>query len=131
MSLTPEAILSEPAGRRLDSWTAELVLGIKLCKHRGHPKCDKCGLNYAHWERIAPPHAYSLDMGHAWDVLHAYSERPYPEQKKFLQMVNFFIKEKSQWMTTWPEALFFLTPEAICKAALLVACESKQRAVES
>lgn len=55
--------------REFEIEVAEKVMGIKLCKHEGHPKCEKCGLNHSHWHRITPPDYYATDPTADYTVL--------------------------------------------------------------
>lgn len=116
------------AGRELDYLIQEQV--FKKCAHRNERyyacqgdsgfECADCGADL--YGNRCPK--YSTDIAAAWEVInHIHSHWLFGKRQIFLQKLQMesskmaIPSEKDVWIS-WPDVLFYVTPEAICLAAL-------------
>ena len=105
--LTREEILNEPAGRKLDAWVAEKVMGLPVT-------AKKKRFEYVH---IAP---FSTDISAAWEVVEKM------QQTKFVRVQ---CDNGDYWCKIGGEILGVkaqgdTAPLAICRAALLAVIDT-------
>ena len=108
--------------RELEIWLGENLFDkgpCCRCEGRGvimagtGGKCRECGL-YVVVER------WSEYMGAAWQVVERMHERTFSIRARFLgelqRQVSILSASKGTFVA-WPDLLFYITPEAICRAA--------------
>lgn len=61
----------------------------------------------------------STNIAHAWEVLTAIRQRLFSVRNRFSDEVKAQMVTASGEHIAWPDALFFLGPEHICRAALM------------
>lgn len=61
----------------------------------------------------------STNIAHAWEVLTAIRQRLFSVRNRFSNEVKAQMVTASGERIAWPDALFFLGPEHICRAALM------------
>lgn len=137
INLTREQILAEPAGRRLDAWVAEYVMGFRRetvnpdgnGEHGGTdvlvpPGIDHSQFNYPPKGRIALGYfvpRYSAAIEAAWPIWLLATRDLFSRRKRFFTTLQ-DIASTSEFRVVWPDVLAVLDdrlPEAICKARLL------------
>lgn len=111
--MTRDEILAEPAGPRLDQWVCEIVLGQTWQGGNPIPNYVKP------WTRWPWPAPVSTEMAAAWLVV----------EKLRNEWGQFELTAGIQWHCGHkqinPWGVGDNAPEAICKAALLVAIEGR------
>src|SRR6266487_4497155 len=100
-----------------------------LAEIEGAWECDVCGLegDWNHFDKYADhlqlPPRYSENMSDAWEVVQhirqTWESGFISKQGRFLYDLQWFLGRKANLI--WPELLFLLTPDAICRIALEVA----------
>jgi hypothetical protein len=71
---------------------------------------------------------YSTDIAAAWTVFQDQRRQLFSKRMAFFRQLGRLLQKhpelKSGCLVAWPDAMMFLTPEKICKAALLAVLEA-------
>jgi len=131
--LTRERIAEMPAGRELDALVAEHVMGFRwepALYTQDRYLLTPAGDIAAEWTPedgldVSVPELpfFSVDIGAAWPVLKL--RRSFSERRQFYAELGRLCQEQTADGTgerirvAWPDAIGYLTPLVICRAALL------------
>jgi len=116
--LTREQILAMEAGPELNALVAKEVMGWK-----SEGKYWWCPANRV--RRLKQYWQASEDIADAWEVFHEIRGRVFSGRITFMAHAQKLISKGCVHgdMMGWPDAFWFITPEIICKAALLATLE--------
>lgn len=114
-----DKILAMEAGRELDGLIAEKVFGLRIDERKtgSWAVWDENGK----WEWMKP---YSTDISAAWEIIKNFKQKLFSVRNRFARELQQQMKTEDGLLLAWPDALIFLEPVHICKAALLAVIES-------
>jgi hypothetical protein len=105
-------------GRELDCLVAEKFLGWNNT-NKIIGTGDKPGY-YGFYGKKVPE--YSTDIAAAWEVVKKMQRNLFSKRNEFLKQLQYAVTDKTElegYYIAWPDVFWHVTPEAICKAALL------------
>jgi hypothetical protein len=112
--VTREQILGMEPGEELDAAVAELM-GYKITRVCGRPYIDSFS--------ISKIPSFSTEISAAWEVVAKVKSMLFSKRRKFMDTLQ-FITSKNELtcrghLINYPDVFWFITPEVICKAALI------------
>jgi len=128
--MTKEEILAMEAGRELDALVDKGIFSGNGCVHDlywvdpDEYVCSKC-----HKQFVSPePWAYSTDIAATWQAVDKMREELFSTRRRFLKALQYLTVTRIEGtgetgMIAWPDVFWLITPEAICRAALLAKLE--------
>ena len=127
--MTREEVLNMPAGREMDAFIAEYVMGIEILRTPNSAICNGCRVNMGTWavveknyhewgDKVEDVHLYSTDISASMDVLDKFG---YWVIKKLGKDFNVYIENNDNVRSGLSEGTDLSL--AICQSALLAVME--------
>jgi hypothetical protein len=129
--MTKEEILAMEAGQELDALIDKDIFGGNGCIHElywvdpGEYRCAKCGQMCYEGEGL-----YSTDISAAWHIVEKMHKQLFSSRLRFVNALQEQTKHTvlgEERVVAWPDVFWSITPEGICKAALLAKYSIKNR----
>lgn len=151
--ITREKILSMPVGREMDKLIAIHVMGWQMYQYdkdieencyfmlvddEFEPVAEWEGYSVKQGERKTEEEAwrdnrkFSTDISAAWEVCEIFREKLFSKRKRYmdeLQRVISADRGLKNALIVWPDVFWWISPSAICRAALLTTLQD-QEAIE-
>lgn len=110
----------EPS-RCLRGWVAKDVMGWRVENGKdglpAHAFPDEGGHVYL-LPDLGPQWYPDHDIAAAWEVHEAQIEKPFSRRREYLLALEEELREREKYIIAWPDALIYLSPLTICRAAL-------------